>query len=240
VFVWNEYCDWYVELAKVSLAGGDAAQQRATRRTLVRVLEATLRLAHPFIPFITEELWQHVAPLAGRGGDSVSLQPYPEPDRARRAPDAEAIVATLKALVEAARSLRSEMGLSPGQKVGALVAGADDRAAVEPLLPYVEALARLSAVRLVDAFPASPAPVAMVEPMRLMLEVEVDPAAERARIDKERVRIEGDASRARAQLANERFVARAPAAVVAEMRARLAQFEATLRKLDEQFERLSA
>jgi valyl-tRNA synthetase len=239
-FVWNEYCDWYVELAKVSLARGDAAQQRATRRTLVRVLEAILRLAHPFIPFITEELWQHVAPLAGRSGDSVSLQPYPEAERARKAPDAEAAIATLKALVDATRSLRSEMGLSPAQKVAALLAGAGDRAEVEPLLPYVEALARLSSMRIVDALPASPAPVALVEPMRLMLEVEVDPVAERARIDKERARIAGEVTKARAQLANERFVARAPAAVVEEMRGRLAQFEATLLKLEEQFERLSA
>jgi valyl-tRNA synthetase len=260
-FVWNEYCDWYVELAKVSLARGDQAQQRATRRTLVRVLEATLRLAHPFIPFITEELWQPVAPLAGKKGETVSLQPYPLADSAKRAPEAEAAVATLKALVDAARSLRAEMGLSPGQKVGALVmrgaaaatvaAGTAhgthaasqppaDAGYLDELVPYVEALARLSSMRVVDALPASPAPVALVEPLRLMLEVEVDPVAERARLDKERARIAGEVTKARAQLANERFVARAPASVVEEMRARLAQFEATLVKLEEQFERLSA
>jgi valyl-tRNA synthetase len=260
-FVWNEYCDWYVELAKVSLARGDQAQQRATRRTLVRVLEATLRLAHPFIPFITEELWQPVAPLAGKKGETVSLQPYPLADSAKRAPEAEAAVATLKALVDAARSLRAEMGLSPGQKVGALVmrgaaaatvaAGTAhgthaasqppaDAGYLDELVPYVEALARLSSMRVVDALPASPAPVALVEPLRLMLEVEVDPVAERARLDKERARIAGEVTKARAQLANERVVARAPARVGEEMRARLAQFEATLVKLEEQFERLSA
>jgi valyl-tRNA synthetase len=238
-FVWNEYCDWYVELAKVSLARGDEAQQRATRRTLVRVLEATLRLAHPFIPFISEELWQHVAPLAGKQGETVSLQPYPIPDRSRHDADAEADVAALKALVDAARSLRSEMGLAPGQKVGAFIAGAPD-AGIEPLLPYAEALARLSSARVVPALPSSPAPVAVVEPLRLMLEVEVDPVAERARLEKERTRVQAEVARARAKLANEGFVARAPAAVVEQERARLVQFEATLRKLEEQFERLSA
>ncbi|HEY1328798.1 MAG TPA: valine--tRNA ligase [Casimicrobiaceae bacterium] len=235
-FVWNEYCDWYVELAKVSLASGGEAQQRATRRTLVRVLEAVLRLAHPFIPFITEELWQGVAPLAGKTGPTISLQPYPAPDVAKLALEAFAQVSTLKALVEAARSLRAQMGLSPGQKVAALVEG--DSRKVQPLVPYLQALARLSDVKLTERLPQSIAPVAVVEPLRLMLEVEVDVDAERARLDKERIRVKGEVTRARAKLANESFVARAPAAVVEQERARLTQFEATLRKLDDQYQRL--
>jgi valyl-tRNA synthetase len=235
-FVWNEYCDWYVELAKVALARGSEAEQRATRHTLLRVLEAILRLAHPFIPFITEELWQTVAPLAGKRGETISLQKYPEPDTNLRAPAESARVASLKALADAARSLRSEMGLSPGTKVGAVVEGDVDAG----LFPYVEALARLSSLKAVDRLPASPAPVAVVDKFRLMLEVEVDVAAERARIGKEKTRVEGEVAKVKAQLANERFVAKAPPAVVDEMRARQARLGAELGKLDEQLARLTA
>jgi valyl-tRNA synthetase len=236
--VWNAYCEWDLELAKVSLARGDEAGQRATRHTLLRVLETILRLAHPFIPFITEELWQTVAPLAGKTGETISLQPYPKPDMGLRAPMASTQVTTLRALVDAARSLRSEMGLSPGQKVGALIEGDFASVGVGALAPYVEALARLSHLKLVDRLPASPAPVAVVDTLRLMLEVEIDVAAERERLSKERTRIEGEVTKARAKLANEGFVARAPAAVVEQERARLSQFEATLAKVDEQVRRL--
>jgi valyl-tRNA synthetase len=238
-FVWNEYCDWYLELAKVSLAHGDEAQQRATRKTLVRVLEAALRLAHPFIPFITEELWQTVRPLAGKNGDTISLQPYPKPDMSLRAPTESTQVSYLKDLVDAARSLRSEMGLSPGQKVGAFLEGDFSGIGAGALRPYIEALARLSSLKLVDKLPASPAPVAVVDKFRVMLEVEVDVEAERARLGKERSRVEGEVNKARAKLANEGFVARAPAAVVEQERARLSQFEATLQKLEEQYRRLA-
>jgi len=238
-FVWNEYCDWYVELAKVALALGDEAEQRATRHTLLRVLEAILRLAHPFIQFITEALWQTVAPLAGKSGATIMLQKYPAPDAGLRAPEESVQVATLKALVDAARSLRSEMGLPPGQKVGALLEGDFAGVGAAALTPYVEALARLSSLRLVDRLPASPAPVAVVDKLRLMLEVEVDVAAERERLGKERTRIEGEVARAKTQLGNDKFVSRAPAAVVEEMRTRLAQAEATLAKVDEQYRRLA-
>jgi len=160
-FVWDEYCDWYVELAKVQIGAGNDAQQRATRRTLVRVLEAVLRLAHPIIPFITEELWQTVGPLAGKSGASIMLQPYPEHDATKRNPVAVAQIETLKALVMACRSLRSEMSLGPDKRPPLIVAG--DRSVLEPLVPFLQFLGKLESVTLVgDDLPATDAPVSIV------------------------------------------------------------------------------
>ena len=238
-FVWNEYCDWYVELAKVALVHADEAGQRGTRRTLVRVLEAILRLAHPFIPFITEELWQTVAPLAGSTGETISLAPYPQADMNLRAPIPTMQVSTLKALVDACRSLRSEMNLSPADKVAALIDGEIPGIGVAKLAPYLQALARLSDVALVPHLPVSPAPVAIVDRLRIMLDFKVDPVAERQRIGKEIARIEAEIASSKAKLENERFVARAPAVVVEQERLRLADRASTLDKLKMQFARLA-
>ncbi len=237
-FVWNEYCDWYVELAKVDLARGDEATQRTTRRTLVRVLEAILRLAHPFIPFITEELWQTVAPLAGKKGETISLQPYPAPDAQKRDAAATANIVMLKALVDSCRSLRSEMNLSPAQRMGALVVGDVAGMGVDTLLDYVVALAKLTEIRVVAEFPHSDAPVQIVDPLRIMLDVKVDKGVERERIGKEIARVKSEIAKANAKLANETFVARAPPAVVEQVRTRLAGSVATLQKLEEQLARL--
>jgi len=240
-FVWDEYCDWYVELAKVQMAdadaAGDAAAARGTRSMLVRELEATLRLAHPFVPFITEELWQTVGPLAGKAGASISTQPFPVAHLERVDAAADAKMATLKSLVNACRALRGEMKVSPAARPPLFVAG--DAALLGEFTRYLKPLAKVSDVRIVDTLPASDAPVEIVGEFRLMLHIEVDPVAERERIGKEKARIEGEVGKARAMLGKESFVAKAPEAVVAEMRSRLAGFEATLAKLEEQYQRLA-
>jgi valyl-tRNA synthetase len=244
-FVWDEYCDWYVELAKVQLTGGNAAQQRATRHTLLEVLEAALRLLHPITPFITEELWQRVSVLAARRGASeeasVMVQPYPQPDPARIDPQADAEMALLKRIVDACRNLRGEMNLSPAVRVPLALTPRDQR--TEAFVPYLTALARLSVVDRVDALSgsdgAAAAPVAVVGDYRLMLKVEVDVAAERDRLGKEIARLQGEIGKSESKLANGSFVERAPAPVVEQERRRLAEFQSTLSKLNDQLGRLA-
>ena len=241
-YVWDEYCDWYLELAKVQLQQGTPARQLATRRTLIRVLEAVLRLAHPIIPFITEELWQKVSVVAGkRAADqpgSVSVQPYPQADPTKLDEPAEAAVTELKAQVEAVRALRSAMGLSPAQKVPLAAQG--DAATLELNAPYLAGLAKLSAVEIVDELPDDGAPVQVVNLTRLMLRVEIDVAAERARLDKEIARLQAEIAKANGKLSNANFLERAPAAVVEQEKARVAQFTETLDKVREQRDRLKA
>ena len=240
-FIWDEYCDWYLEVAKVQLQQGSEAQQRATRRTLLRVLETVLRLAHPIIPFVTEQLWQTVAPLSGRtlnpAGDSIMLQAYPEPNLKKIDEKAEGWMQELKALTDACRNLRGEMQLSPATKVPLIVEG-QDHARLSGFAPYLQALAKLSQVEVVEKLPDSPAPVSVVNTTRLMLKVEIDVAAERERLSKEITRLEGEITKANAKLENESFVARAPAQVVAQEKERVANFSATLEKLRDQILKL--
>lgn len=235
-YVWDEYCDWYVELAKVQIQTGSPAQQLGTRRTLIRVLEAVLRLAHPIIPFITEELWQKVSVVAGKRqagkADSVSVQPYPRANPEAVDSAAEAEVAELKAQIEAVRALRGEMGLSPAQRVPLVAQG--DANLLRRNAPYLAALAKLSQVDVVDTLPDAGAPVQVVGEARLMLHVEVDVVAERARLDKEIARLEGEIAKANGKLGNPSFVERAPAAVVEQEKGRVAQFNETLAKVRDQ------
>ncbi|MCE2859634.1 MAG: valine--tRNA ligase [Oxalobacteraceae bacterium] len=240
-FIWDEYCDWYLEVAKVQIQHGNEAQQRATRRTLLRVLETVLRLAHPIIPFITEQLWQTVAPLSGRAlnpaGDSIMVQAYPEPNLRKIDTASEAWMAELKSLTDACRNLRGEMQLSPALKVPLFIEGAD-HGRLQSFAPYLQALAKLSEVQVVGTLPESPAPVSVAGSTRLMLKVEIDIAAERERLSKEVLRLEGEITKANAKLSNESFVARAPAQVVEQEKERVQNFSATLEKLREQLAKL--
>ncbi|WP_332749348.1 valine--tRNA ligase [Hydrogenophaga sp.] len=242
-FVWNEFCDWYLEIAKVQIQIGDASQQRATRRTLIRTLEAILRLAHPVIPFITEELWQKVAPVAGLPGESVSIARYPQAQLNKIDEASIAHVTKLKALVDACRNLRGEMSVSPATRLPLYVLG--DTAYMQSMGPVLQGLAKLNEVKVFTdeaawAAAAQAAPVAVVGEARLCLFMEIDVAAEKLRLGKEAARLEGEITKATAKLSNEAFVAKAPPAVIDQERKRVADFTATLEKMREQLARLGA
>ncbi|MEO8937959.1 MAG: valine--tRNA ligase [Burkholderiaceae bacterium] len=246
-FVWDEYCDWYLELAKVQLMSGSDAQKRATRRTLLRVLEATLRLAHPVIPFITEELWQKIAPLAGTIADgdvtSIMVQRYPQAQPEKIDPAADLFMGELKAAVDAVRNLRGAMRMSPATRVPLVAAGRTEQARTRltACAPYLKALAKLSDVTIVEALDAaaSAAPVQVVGDTLLMLDVQIDTAVERERIAKEIGRLEGEIRKVTGKLGNESFVGKAPLAVVAQERERLARFSSTLDELRDQHAQLA-
>lgn len=242
-FVWDEYCDWYLEIAKVQIANGSEAEQRATRRTLIRVLETVLRLLHPITPFITAELWEKVAPVAGRHDPrGLVVAAYPKAQLEKVDPAADAWIAKLKDLAGACRTLRSEMSLSPAQRVPLYVFG--DAEFVRAALPVLTALAKLADVRVFDdeaAFAAatSSLPVVVRGATRMALHVEIDIAAEKARLTKEVARLDGEIAKLTAELSNEGFVARAPAAVVEQKRQRLAELTATRDRLRDQSARLA-
>ena len=242
-FVWNQYCDWYVELSKVQLRGSEA-EQRATRHTLVTVLEAVLRLAHPIIPFITEELWQKVSVTAGvRKADEdafLMLQTYPTFDAVKVDTVAMARMTTIQAQIDSIRNLRSEMKLPPSQKMPLLISGPEAECAAAA--PYLQQLARLESVTHVEdlqqAAQGSVAPVAIVGDFKLMLKVEIDVKAERERLSKEAARLAGEVKKCQSKLDNERFVSKAPASVVDTEKKRLAEFTALLAKVEEQLSKL--
>ncbi len=241
-FVWNEYCDWYLEIAKVQIQTGDASQQRATRRTLIRTLEAILRLAHPIIPFITEELWQKVAPVAGMPGPSVSIARYPEAQLNKIDEQAIANVLKLKSLVDACRNLRGEMNVSPATKMPLFALG--DAEFMRANAAVLQSLAKLSEVKVFEdeaawQVAAQSAPVAMVGGARMCLFIEVDVAAEKIRLGKEITRLEGEIVKAQTKLGNEAFVAKAPPAVIELEKKRVTDFSDTVVKMRGQLARLA-
>ncbi len=248
-FVWDEYCDWYLEIAKVQLneakAAGNEAAARATRRTLIRVLETILRLLHPITPFITAELWNVVAPVAGRkaadSSETIATAAYPQAQAERIDPVSDAWVERLKSLVGVCRGLRGEMNLSPAERVPLVTIG--DAEFITEAAPLLKALAKLGDVQILTdeaafARATEMAPVAVQGAARLALKVEIDIEAERARLGKEITRLEGEIAKAEGKLSNESFVARAPAAVVAQERERIAGFRSTLERVKQQADRL--
>lgn len=236
-FVWNEYCDWYIELAKVQIQTGCPTTQRTTRRTLVRVLETILRLLHPIMPFITEELWQVVAPLANaKTADSIMLAAYPQADKEKIVQTAFDKMAALKDLVEEVRKLRGEMGIAPNVKAPLFVEGS---AELEGLLKYLPSLTRLTEAKLVDSLPeAEDAPVAVCNGARLMLKVEIDKTAETARLSKEAEKLQKALDKLNAKLSKPGYTEKAPAHLVEKDKADLAELTDKMGKVEGQLAKL--
>ena len=240
-FVWNEFCDWYLEIAKVQIQNGTDAEKRATRRTLIRTLECVMRLAHPVIPFITEALWQKVSVVAGLPGESVSIARYPQSQPQKIDPIAVAYVIKLKALVDACRALRSEMNVSPATKLPLYVLG--DTQFITQAAPVLQALAKLNEVKSFEdegqwQAAAQASPVAVVGEARLCLHMQVDIEAEKVRLGKEVKRLETEIAKANNNLSNDAFVAKAPPVVIEQARKRVADFVSTLAKVQDQLVRL--
>ena len=235
-FVWNEYCDWYIELAKVQIQTGCPTTQRTTRRTLVRVLETILRLLHPIMPFITEELWQVVAPLANaKTADSIMLAAYPKADPEKIVQAAFDQMAQLQDLIGAVRNLRGEMGIAPNVKAPLFVEGS----VPEALLKYLPALTRLTEAKTVDRLPESEdAPVAVCNGVRLMLKVEIDKAAETARLSKEAEKLQKALDKLNAKLSKPGYTEKAPAHLVGKDKADLAELEDKMAKVQNQLAKL--
>ncbi|MDX1635411.1 MAG: valine--tRNA ligase [Marinobacter sp.] len=245
-FIWNEYCDWYLELSKPVLNDDSASDEakRGTRRTLVRVLEAVLRLAHPIMPFITEEIWQRIAPLAGRQGDSIMLQPYPVPDAGREDSKASADIQWVKGVIEAVRNIRGEMNISPAKKIPVLLRGGDaqDERRLQENHQFLSSLAKLESLQWLGERDAPMAATQLVGEMEVLVPMAglIDKDAELARLDKELDRLGKEIARLEAKLGNEKFTAKAPADVVAKEQARLDEAQGSLSRLKGQREAIEA
>ena len=242
-FAWNQFCDWFVELAKPALNGDDKAAADSTRHTLLFVLERLLRLLHPLIPFVTEELWQQVALKLGIEGDTIMIQPYPQPGEigVGNYAQADADIEWLKSMVSALRRVRSELGVSPSKQVRLLVRGGGEIECAR-LGRFNASLRFLSRIESIDVLQGEPpaSAAARVGELDLFVPLEglVDLGAERSRIDKELKKVEAELAKSRSKLASETFVANAPAAVVEQERARLAEWTAQVAALSAQRERL--
>ncbi|MEC5342581.1 valine--tRNA ligase [Brenneria populi] len=238
-FTWNQFCDWYLELAKPVMNGGGEAELRGTRHTLVTVLEALLRLAHPIIPFITETIWQRVKTLKGISADTIMLQPFPEFDAAQEDTQALNDLEWIKQAIIAVRNIRAEMNIAPGKPLELLLRDAAPEAArrAQENRGFIQTLARLDSITLLPAGDKGPVSVAkLVDGAELLIPMAglIDKAAELDRLAKEVAKIETEIGRIESKLANEGFVARAPEAVVAKERAKLDGYAAAKAKLLEQ------
>jgi valyl-tRNA synthetase len=244
-FIWNEYCDWYVELSKPVLWDDDASPEakRGTRQTLIRVLETWLRLLHPLMPFITEEIWQSVGPLAGKKGPTIMLQPYPQPNEEDIDPGANEDIEWLKAVIEGIRNIRGEMNIAPGKELTVLLRNGDqnDERRLAQNSQYLRKLAKLSAISWLA--PGDEAPIAataLAGELEILVPMAglIDKEAEIARLNREIGKLENDLARLRGKLNNAAFVDKAPAAVVAKEQEKMqAQLQA-LETLQEQLQRI--
>ncbi len=244
-FTWDEYCDWYLELSKPALQGDVSAERaRGTRRTLVRVLEALLRLAHPMMPYITEEIWQRAAPLAGVSGQTIMNQPYPIAESGREDPDAEAEIDWVQRFILGIRRIRGEMDIAPGKRLPVILqnASADDLERLERHRSALDFLARLESVEVLE--PGAEAPesaLALVDQLEIRVPMAglIDKDAELARLAKEQKRLAEEIKRTEGKLANDSFVSRAPADVVEREREKLAEAQSALERINEQAAKIS-
>lgn len=239
-FIWNQYCDWYLELSKPVLwdESAPAERLRGTRRTLVRVLETVLRLAHPFMPFITEEIWQSIKGFAGKSGDSIMLQAYPVADESKIDTQAEADIEWLKAFINGIRNIRAEMNINPGKPLEVLLNhyNADDKRRLQDNEAFLKKLAKLDSVTLLTGNDAPPSATALVGDMEVLVPIAglIDKEAELARLDKEIQKLTADAQRTSGKLNNTSFVEKAPAEVIEKERTKLAEAEQAISRLNEQ------
>jgi valyl-tRNA synthetase len=245
-FTWHEFCDWYLELSKPALQSerSSAEAVRGTQRTLLETLETLLRLLHPLVPFITEEIWGEIAPRAGVHGATIMLQPFPQRSPALEDAAAEEELAWVQQFILGIRQIRGEMDIAPGKALPVLLqhASARDRELLALHSHLLERVGRIASVRaLADGEAAPPSATALLGDMKLLVPMRgiIDVDAERARLDKLRSKAEADLARSRGKLDNPNFVNNAPAAVVTQEKERVAEFERQIAHLDEQLARLA-
>lgn len=237
-FIWDEFCDWYLEFAKVQIQQGNESEKRATRRTLLSTLESILRLAHPVIPFITEEIWQIIIPLIRKDYESITLEKFPKSREEKIDEHSIEWVSTLKKLIDNVRSLRSEMNISPANKIPLALSG--NKKELEEYLPYLISLAKLSDAKITEDLPEKEAPVAIVSNYKVMLNIEVDKEAEAIRLKKEIEKAEIDLNKAGIKLNNKNFVSKAPKEIIKQEEERLKKFTEHKDKLVQQLKKLQS
>ena len=237
-FVWDEYCDWYLEIAKAQLQNGNESQKRATRRTLISILEMTLRMTHPVMPFITEEIWQTIAPMAKKDGASIMMQAYPTFQEKKVDEASIEWMEVLKKMVIQCRSLRGEMDVSPAEKIPLAITG--DKDILIGYEIYLKGLAKVNEIEYMKELPDKDAPVAIVHNFKLMLNIEIDKKTEIARLQKEINRLEIEINKASGKLDNKNFVEKAPEEVINQEKERLSGFTQLNKKVKAQLVKLNS